>query len=90
MMKDSKDTRMAMAQSNYFSIKLTRFLMKIIGFWTVYTRKEKLMLRVNYFYMLFILSISITNQSIDLYYCRHDLYVRTNDDFCVTVFYCTL
>ncbi|KAK9293408.1 hypothetical protein QLX08_011642 [Tetragonisca angustula] len=51
--------------------------MKIIGFWTVYTRKEKLMLRVNYFYMLFILSISITNQSIDLYYCRHDLYEAT-------------
>ncbi|XP_076759026.1 uncharacterized protein LOC143428191 [Xylocopa sonorina] len=65
---------MTATSSKYFSVKLTRFLLRVIGFWSISTRKEQLSLRLNYAKMFIAVGICFSLALSDLYYCQRNFY----------------
>ncbi|CAL7937540.1 unnamed protein product [Xylocopa violacea] len=68
---------MVATSSKYFSVKLTRFLMRVIGFWSIRTREEQLSLRLNYAKMFIAVGTCFSLALSDLYYCQHNFYEAT-------------
>ncbi|KAI4498423.1 hypothetical protein M0802_006602 [Mischocyttarus mexicanus] len=68
---------MASKSSKYFSIRITQFLMKSVGFWYPETIREKWILDGFLLYTLVAVSTALGVESMDFYYSRGDFYALT-------------
>ncbi|XP_015183883.1 PREDICTED: odorant receptor 30a-like [Polistes dominula] len=65
---------MASKSSKYFSIRITEFLMRIVGFWYPETTREKWILDGILLYTLLAISTALGIESMDFYYSSGDFY----------------
>ena len=63
------------AKNKYRSVNLTRFYMKIVGFWIADTKREQIMMNVALVYAVIAIVFGIYVELVDLYNCRHEFYV---------------
>lgn len=68
---------MAEYADKFNSIRLTRFYMKIIGFWYPETEREKWILPATLTYTIAAVIFAICVEATDLYYSRDDFSVST-------------
>lgn len=78
---------MAHTTTRHFSVRITRWLMEIIGFWNAQTIREQLRLRFNFACMVLVLVSSLCVELLDLYYSRYNLDERAlgfyRKQFCI-------
>lgn len=68
----------ARTKDEYVSIRMARFLMRIVGFWTSETRTEERVLKGVLGYTLFAIVLALWIEAIEFYFSVDDFYVSTD------------